>query len=74
MPMQLLPAISVLFIPHPNMHPAITEPSRDFIEAKILQPMAIKLFLDWEKTKGLFVKSTISVVFVILLEQLENVG
>ena len=66
MPMQLLPAISVLFIPHPNMHPAITEPSRDFIEAKILQPMAMKLFLDWEKT--------ISVVFVILLEQLENVG
>jgi hypothetical protein len=77
MPLQL-PAFTTILASQMDMHPPITEPelldSTDTIEAKLLQPMAMNLFLDWEKTKELFAKFTI---FAALLEpfvQLKNVG
>jgi hypothetical protein len=42
------------FFSQTDMHPPITESSsREFNDAKVLQPTATNLFLDWEKTKGL---------------------
>ena len=56
-----------VFITQGNIHPVITEPSRNFTKANKLQPpMTMKLFWDW--------KFTISVVFVMLLVEFKTIG
>jgi hypothetical protein len=75
MPLQLLAFLNSVLLSQIDKHPETTEPPVvfDTIEAKLLQPMAMNLFSDWEKMKGLFVKSTFGLLFVPLL-QIKNVG
>jgi len=54
--------------------PRVFEPSKDTIEAKVLQPMAVNLLSDWEKMKGLFAKSTLGMLLVLPSLQLKDIG
>jgi hypothetical protein len=61
-----------LLVSQTDRHP-ITEPSEDVTAAKLSQPVAMNMFSDWEKMKGLFANSTFSVLPELLL-QTESVG
>jgi hypothetical protein len=74
MPLQLL-AFTTLVASQMDKHPPIVfEPSKDTIEAKLLQPMAVNLLSDWEKMKGLFARFTFGVLVVVPLLQIKDVG
>lgn len=52
MPLQLLLMfIFVFLLTQTDMHPQRVALSSSINEAKLLQPMAMNLFLDWEKTR-----------------------
>ena len=73
-PLQLLlPFMALGMLLQMDMHPQITTSFASFSDAKLLQPMAMNLFLDWEKTTRHPPKLSNGLVFVPL-EQLKNLG
>ena len=57
-----------MFFSQTYMHPPITVPFWDFNDTKAMQTIARNMFLDWEKTKGIDAKSTLTMVFVKLAQ------
>jgi hypothetical protein len=75
-PLQLLAFITSVLLSQIDNHPPIVvfEPSKDTIEAKLLQPMAVNLLSDWEKMKGLFAKFTFGILVSVPLLQIKDIG